>query len=129
VTDGVATALPLINRGDVSRHILPTSATMVGVCVTVVSLVRLMEVTGHISTVIDNVMAFDSILFLGSSVLSYLSLRTAHDTRVLERYADILFLAGLVLVVVASFMLAWEFGHVIAPPGLAVGDPRAIPRP
>ena len=106
--------VPDPTNGDVSRHILPTSATLVGVCLMVVSLVRLTEVTGNVSTVIDDVMAFDSIAFLASSVLSYLSLRTGRDTRHLERYADLLFLAGLALMVVASFMLAWEVGHKVA---------------
>jgi hypothetical protein len=104
-------------RRDVSQHILPTSATMLGVCVTVVGIVRLMELTGRVSTIIDNVVAIDSGFFLLSCVLSYLSLRTNRHSAELERYGDLVFIGGLVLMVVAACMLAWELGtSVIAVP-------------
>ena len=97
---------------DVSRHILPTAATMVGVCVTVISIVRVIEVHAAVSTMIDDLMAVDGLFFLGSALLSYASLRTSRDTTTLERIADGLFLLGLTITVVASFMLAWEMGQV-----------------
>ena len=98
---------------DVSQHILPTSATMLGVCVTVVGIVRLMELTGNVSTIIDNLVAVDSGFFLLSCVLSYLSLRTERHSAELERYGDLVFIGGLVLMVVAACMLAWELGSAV----------------
>ena len=102
---------------DVSQHILPTAATMVGVCVTVIGIVRVLEVNGAISTVIDDVLAFDGLIFLGSTFLSYASLRVQEPTPRLERWADVLFLVGLTFLVglgglvCASFMLTYELGQ------------------
>ena len=49
-----------------------------------------------------------SVLFLVSTLLSYFALRTPSGGGSLERYADLLLLAGLVLLVACGFMLAWE---------------------
>ena len=104
----------MADRTDISRHILPTAATMVGVCVTVIGIVRVVEINTAVSTVIDDILAVDGLIFLGSTLLSYASLRDNAPTPRLERLADWLFLLGLALMVVASFMLAWEFGQVRA---------------
>jgi hypothetical protein len=68
-----------------------------------------------VTTVIDNILAVDSLVFLASTVLSYVSLRRERDLRWLERLADLVFLVGLLLIVLASFMLAWEVGHYPVP--------------
>jgi len=96
---------------DVSQHILPTAATMVGVCITVIGIVRVLEVSGSITTFIDDILAFDSLFFLGSTLLSYASLRVQEPTPRLERFADMLFLLGLAGLVTASFMLTYELGQ------------------
>jgi hypothetical protein len=95
----------------ITHHILPTSATMVGVCITVISIVKLTEISRHFSSVIDDIMAFDSLAFTVSAFLSYLSMKISPFSDVLERYADWLFMMGLLLMVVASFALAMELGH------------------
>lgn len=93
----------------IANHILPTAATMTGVCVTIISIVRLTETRRHISTVIDNLLAINSLFFLISCFLSYLSMRSWPRADKLEKYADIFFLAGLFLMVIGGFLLAWEF--------------------
>ena len=98
------------NNG-ISSHILPTSATMVGVCVTVIGIVRLIETGGTIATIVDNIVAVDSAFFLGATLLSYVSLRSARRQEQLEGYADLVFLVGMIIMVAASFMLAWEIGQ------------------
>ena len=85
---------------------------MVGVCVTVIGIVRVVEINNAVSTIIDEMLAVDGLIFLGSTVLSYASLRDRTPTPRLERLADWLFLGGLALMVAASFMLAWEVGQV-----------------
>lgn len=104
------------SNGDISQHILPTSATMVGVCITVIGIVRLLEAHEAIATVIDDIAAVTAIMFLMSTLLSYVSLRTLRDTIKLERLADLVFLAGLILLVVCGIMLAWELGQTPLPP-------------
>jgi hypothetical protein len=56
------------SNSDISKHILPTSATMVGVSITVVSLVRLLEVHAGIETIIDDVAAVAAVTLLLGSV-------------------------------------------------------------
>lgn len=102
---------PDISNGGISNHILPTSATMAGVCITVISIVRLVETQQHISTLIDNLMAFTGLVFLVSCFLSYMSIRSPRLSARFEKYADFLFLAGLSLMVIGGFLLAWEFEH------------------
>jgi hypothetical protein len=109
------------NSGDVSKHIVPTAATMVGVCMTVISIVRLMELTGRMSTIIDDLLVVESVVFLTSCMLSYVSLRSQTNSVRLERYADLLFLAGLSGMVLVSCMLAFEIGQVGVQPHLHSG--------
>jgi hypothetical protein len=103
--------MPQENQANVriANHILPTAATMTGVCVTIISIVRLIETRQHIRTVIDNLLAINSLFFLISCFLSYLSMRPSPRAEKLERYADIAFLVGLALMVIGGFLLAWEF--------------------
>ncbi len=99
------------NESSIANHILPTSATMTGVCVTVISIVRLTEATRHISTVIDTVFAMTGLVFLMSCFLSYISMRTQRLGGVLEKYADLFFMVGLSMTVLGGFMLALEVEH------------------
>ncbi len=81
---------------------------MVGVCMTAVSLVKLAEGTRSLTRV-DELMAFDGLLFLVSAILSYMAIRTKTRLAIgLERTADIVFMFGLCLTVVASFLLAYS---------------------
>ncbi|MEW6613772.1 MAG: hypothetical protein ACOY5C_14095 [Pseudomonadota bacterium] len=94
----------------VCGHILAASVAMVGVCITVITLVKVFGAAARINTLIDELMAVDSVLFLVSGSLSYLALRTERGPLPLTRYADVIFLLGLLLMIAASFMLAWEIG-------------------
>lgn len=97
-----------VSDNKLSSHILPTSSTMVGVCMTAVSLVKLGE-TRYALTRVDELMAFDGLLFLVSAILSYMAIRTTTRAAVgLERAADVVFMLGLCLTVVASFLLAYS---------------------
>lgn len=96
-----------ISSKNLSGHILPTSATMVGVCMTVISIVKLSH-GGIASQLIDKILVFDSALFLLSAMFSYLSLRVSRNTGRLEGFADHFFMVGLVFMVFASFVLSFE---------------------
>lgn len=98
---------------NLSEHILSVSATMVGVCMMAISIVKLVQAggTGHLGgsgNLIDKILAFDSVLFLLSSLFSYLSLRSSTLTERLENLADIIFMMGLILMTISSFVLAFE---------------------
>jgi len=98
------------NRGKSGRladHILPSSATMVGVCITVISLSQLIPKQA-VSRHVDELLAFDSLLFLCSAMLSYFSIRNPQVAEKLERFADIIFLIAVSLMVVVGFIVSFE---------------------
>jgi len=94
-----------------SGQILSTSATMLGACITVISVVRLLQVNTSTITVIDDIVAVGGGLFLMAALLSYLSIRSSQQrARRLEAAADVCFLVALTIVAAAGLMLAWELG-------------------
>ena len=103
--------LPVTNQQSVAHHILPTAATMAGVCLTVISIIKLTELDHSFSTLIDDFLAADSVFFLISALLSYLSLRREHSATT-EHTADIFFLAGMTIMVVCAFLLVYAMGYV-----------------
>lgn len=94
----------------ISHHILPVSSQMVGLSLTTISILRLLEMSHNMTLFIDAFMAFDSLVFLASSVLSYLSIRSLQRGALLEKIADIIFLMGLAIMVISGFLLTYEFG-------------------
>ncbi len=92
---------------NLSGHILPSSATMAGVCVTVISIIKGMHI-GYSGLIVDKVLALDSIIFLGSAACSYFSIRLQRLSLRLESLADGLFMFGLLLMVVGTVGFAFE---------------------
>jgi hypothetical protein len=93
---------------DLARHILPTSGTMIGVCITLIGLVKLFEDKNR-PTRTDEFGAIIAVVFLGSAFLSYLSMRTSGPSHRYERYADMLFLVGLASIVLLAGLFAFEW--------------------
>ncbi len=79
---------------------------MVGVCMTVISIIGLLHL-GHFATIVDRFLAGDSLIFLLSALLSYLSLRRGSRVSV-ENYADGAFMTGLVGMSICSILLAFS---------------------
>lgn len=96
---------------DISIHIFTASAAMVGVCITVIGLLRVVLTIRGGAIFADDFLALDALIFLVSCLLSYLALRTRSASRMyrVERCADILFISGLVLMVVACGFIVYEF--------------------
>ena len=96
--------------GGVSQHILPSAATMIGVCTTLIGLVKIVEARVGPSHV-DEYAALTALLFLASSGASYLSLRWPAVGRLsgsLEGAADACFVLGLLCLSLISFFFAYE---------------------
>src|ERR1043166_6078657 len=92
---------------DVSIHIFTVSSAMVGVCLTVIGLIRVVITLGKADTLADDLLAGDALMFLVSCLASYAALRSrdARGMRRLERFADGVFiLAMLVMVAVCAFL-------------------------
>jgi hypothetical protein len=92
---------------NISVHIFSVSSAMVGVCLTVIGLIRVVITLGKSDTLADDLLAFDAFLFLIATLLSYSALRARSKTRMRrrERVADVIFLvAMLVMVLICGFI-------------------------
>jgi hypothetical protein len=98
----------MLGCGDNSRreeniciHIFSVSAAMVGVCLTVIGLIRVVITLGRGDTLADNLLAIDALMFLASCLSSYTALRVGHPERTkrIERIADSIFIAAMALMV------------------------------
>ena len=89
-----------------SAHILPTSATMIGVCMTVLSIGHLAP-GGEWRFVIDKLLAADALLFLTSALLSFMSMRSRRSDGRLEARAEVVFIMGLALLAFGAVILAF----------------------
>lgn len=92
---------------DISQHILPVSATMVGVCMTVITVMQIAP-KNRLTSIADDLLAIDSLLFLISTLLSYWTVRPSPSNQKVELWADRFFLIGMIFMVVISFLVAFE---------------------
>ena len=82
---------------DVSIHIFTVSSAMVGACLSVIGLIRVVITLRKCDTIADDLLAMDAVLFLLATLLSYWALRRRSYQRrpLLERTADTLFILAL----------------------------------
>jgi hypothetical protein len=92
---------------NISYHILPVAATMVGVCMTVISLVQLVPKSA-ISAWADELLAINALIFLVSAWSSFWALRHQDNADRFERIADWLFLTGLSIMGFVSVLIAFD---------------------
>jgi len=95
---------------DLARAILPNAGTMIGVCTTLVGLVKLLE--GRIGpSRVDEYGALAGVVFLASALLAYLALRSPPTSlfgRRCEHVADLCFVIGLISIVIIALLFAFE---------------------
>ncbi|WP_395746870.1 hypothetical protein [Prosthecobacter sp.] len=94
---------------DIAIHIFSASAAMVGVCLTVISIVQTFTRSEQVRTLVDDILAVNAMVFLCACLLSYWALRTRSIRRMhrVESAADIVFLVGLAGTVCACGMIVW----------------------
>jgi hypothetical protein len=80
---------------------------MVGVCIMVISIVKSMP-SDMVSYLIDKALAIDSVLFLISALFSFLSIRLERSTLRLERWAEVIFILGLVSMTMIAVIFSFE---------------------
>jgi hypothetical protein len=90
-------------------HLMTVSAGMVGVCLTVIGLFRLIQNFQGAGTIANDLVAIDSLLFVTVCIFSYGAMRTASrkKRKRLERIADVLFLSALSFMAVICGIIAW----------------------
>lgn len=96
------------DNNDLSHHILPNSATMVGVCIMVISIVKTLPSNDTVNYFIDKALAIDSLLFMISALLSFLSIRLQKSHLRLEAWAEIIFIIGLVSMTLITVVFTFE---------------------
>jgi len=94
---------------DICVHIFTASAAMVGVCLTVIGIIRVVISLRKSNLAADDLLAANAMLYLTSCLLSYWALRTRSVSRNyrLERGADIIFLASLTLTAINCAYITW----------------------
>jgi hypothetical protein len=92
----------------IGEHIFNGSIAMVGVCLTVIALFSIGK--SNVTTYADKILAINAFVFIISSLVSYLSLRSEGASHLhLERYADILFFIGMIIMVFAGLLIVSGF--------------------
>jgi hypothetical protein len=86
-------------EGDICIHIFTVSSAMVGVCLTVIGLIRVVITLGKADTIADDLLAGDALLFLLSCLMSYAAIRSRNLARMrrIERTADGIFILAMIL--------------------------------
>ena len=94
---------------DICIHIFTVSSAMVGVCLTVIGLIRVVITLGRADTLADDLLAGDALLFLISCLLSYWALRLRGLRRMhrLEKIADGIFIVAMIGMVIICAVITY----------------------
>ncbi len=94
---------------DICVHIFTSSSVMVGVCLTVVGILRVVITLRSEDLLGDDLLAINAMVYLLSAVLSYWALRTRSRTRNhrLEYTADGVFIVGMIFTVINTGFITW----------------------
>ena len=105
---------------DICIHIFTVSSAMVGVCLTVIGLIRVVITLGRADTLADDLLAGDALLFLISCLLSYWALRSRSLRRMhrLEKIADGIFILAMIGMVIICALITYT---ISAPPRPGAG--------
>jgi len=96
-------------KQDICIHIFTVSSAMVGVCLTVIGLIRVVIILGKADTLADDFLAADALLFLISCLLSYWALRSRGLQRMhrLEKIADTIFIIAMIGTMVVCALITY----------------------
>ncbi len=89
-------------------QIFVVSAAMVGVCLTLMGLVGIIDSLSEVATLADELLAADAFVFLVACLSSYFALRT-RSTAARRRYesvADVTFIMGMIAIVAIGAIVA-----------------------
>jgi hypothetical protein len=94
---------------DICVHIFTSSSVMLGVCLTVVGILRVVITLRTEDTLGDDLLSINAIIYLLAAMLSYGGLRTRSTRRNhrLEHFADAVFIVGLIFTVFNTGFITW----------------------
>jgi E3 ubiquitin-protein ligase DOA10 len=90
-----------------SPHILNTSANLMGLCFIILTSIELLKI--KTTTYLDEIVLLAIILFMTSSIVSFLSMKTRGKVSLrFENIADYVFLGGLIVLFVTAIMISFN---------------------
>jgi hypothetical protein len=95
---------------DITIHVFTVSATLVGVCLTVIGIFIMSRRLAHVKSFGEVLLAIDAFLFLSACFLSYAALKSRRKGRRhrLERLAEEIFFAALAFMVFICAFIIYE---------------------
>ncbi len=95
------------DRKNISKHILPVSSNLLGLCFLILTFKKIMKVNAF-DRFVDKLDGVTILIFLAASLFSYASMRAKRRGEQFERIADVIFLCGLVLLSLIAVVTALE---------------------
>lgn len=90
-----------------SPHILSTSANLLGICFIVLTSLKKLNLVDD--SLIDEFAVVAVVLFMTSCILSFVSMRRErNESQKHEKIADFVFLSGLIVLFVATILIAFN---------------------
>lgn len=90
-----------------SPHTLNASSNLLGICFVVLTSLKLLNISQK--TIIDELTTIAIVLFMSSSILSFLAIRTKKsDNHRYENIADYFFLGGISLLFITTILFAFN---------------------
>ncbi|WP_029279805.1 hypothetical protein [Pedobacter borealis] len=90
-----------------SPHILSTSANLLGICFIVLTSLKKLALTD--GSIIDEFAVAAVMFFMTSCILSFISMRRERNaSQKLEKVADFVFLSGMIILFVATILIAFN---------------------
>lgn|SRR3990172_11614261 len=96
-------------RRYISHHILPAASNLLGLCFVILSFIKISKFGAE--TVIDDFLVAPILMFMISSIFSYVSIRSTRKADISERIADYFFLIGLSFLTIISLIVVFELVH------------------
>jgi hypothetical protein len=95
---------------DIIIHIFSVSATLVGVCLTVIGIFIMSRRLSHVKSYGEELLALDALLFLATCIHSYVALRSRRQERRrrFERLTEEMFFVALVLMAFICVFIVFE---------------------
>lgn len=102
-------AISVTRERNIAIHIFTASSGLVGVCLTVISIVHSFPAIQESAPLVDDLLAVSAVMFLTACILSYITLRSGSRRRMhrLESAADLVFLTALGCMVAVCSVIVW----------------------
>jgi len=90
------------NNRQIAPHIFTGATTMIGVCITVIALFHGLKI--NMESYADELLGVDNFFFIAAALLSYSAMRKEDNAR-LEYWADRLFFAGMIIMLLVGVLI------------------------